>query len=83
MRAQGLWNSREEGKWVSMEACKINREQGVRCGSHLCVDLKTVVAVPCSMLVSRGHRTLGWIRTSCWSPLLCANENAFWLTACR
>ena len=30
MRAQGLWNSREEGKWVSMEACKMNREQGIR-----------------------------------------------------
>eukprot|EP00752_Nemacystus_decipiens_P009008 g8041.t1 len=29
VRAQGLWNSREEGKWVSMEACKINREQGI------------------------------------------------------
>lgn len=30
VRAQGLWNSREEGKWVSMEACKMNREQGIR-----------------------------------------------------
>lgn len=30
VRAQGLWNSREEGKWVSMEACKMNREEGIR-----------------------------------------------------
>ncbi|CAM9265174.1 unnamed protein product, partial [Scytosiphon promiscuus] len=29
VRAQGLWNSREEGKWVAMEACKMNREQGI------------------------------------------------------
>lgn len=30
VRAQGLWNSREEGKWVAVEACKMNREQGIR-----------------------------------------------------
>lgn len=30
MRAQGLWNSREEGKWVALEASKMNREQGIR-----------------------------------------------------
>ncbi|CAM9589294.1 unnamed protein product, partial [Hapterophycus canaliculatus] len=32
VRAQGLWNSREEGKWVAMEACKMNREQGISYG---------------------------------------------------
>ncbi|CAM9118917.1 unnamed protein product [Ectocarpus fasciculatus] len=29
VRAQGLWNSREEGKWVALEASKMNREQGI------------------------------------------------------
>ncbi|CAM9374781.1 unnamed protein product [Ectocarpus sp. 4 AP-2014] len=29
VRAQGLWNSREEGKWVALEARKMNREQGI------------------------------------------------------
>lgn len=33
MRAQGLWNSREEGKWVAVEVTKMHREQGIRCVS--------------------------------------------------
>lgn len=30
VRAQGLWNSREEGKWVALQVSKIHREQGIR-----------------------------------------------------
>lgn len=30
MRAQGLWNSREEGKWVAVEVARMHKEQGIR-----------------------------------------------------
>lgn len=30
VQAQGLWNCREEGKWVAVEARKMHREQGIR-----------------------------------------------------
>lgn len=30
VRAQGLYNSREEGKWVAQEAARIHKDKGIR-----------------------------------------------------